>query len=87
MVAERLINTCEGKTSQELSNTMNSTFLMIEHLLNVQDPLTKVLQEDNLAASKWKSIWAMKTLVQPIAEFTSLLSSEEFTTILSALPR
>ena len=48
-----------------------------------------VLQEvewDNLAGSKWKSLWTIRILVQPIAEFTSLLSGEEFTTISSVLP-
>ena len=62
---------------------------MIEHLLNVQDPLTKVLQDiewDNLAASEWKSLHALKPLLQTLAEFTSLLSGDEFTTISCALP-
>ena len=86
---ERLINACGKKLLKNCPTRWNSSFLMIEHLLNVQDPLTKVLQDmewDNLAASEWKGLHALKTLLQPLAEFTSLLSGDEFTTISCALP-
>ena len=88
-VTERLINACGKKILNDCPTRWSSTFLMIERLLDVRDPLTKVLEEaewDNLAASEWKSLWAIKNLLQPLAEFTSLLSGEEFTTISSALP-
>ena len=83
-VTERLINACGEKVLKDCPTRWSSTFLMIERLLDVRDPLTKVLEEaewDNLAASEWKSLWAIKSLLQPLAEFTSLLSGEEFTTL------
>lgn len=41
---------------------------------------------NNFAASEWKSLWAIKTLIQPLAKFTSFLNGKKFTTIPSALP-
>ena len=64
--------------------------MMIKHFLKVREPLTIVLEEvewNTLAASEWKSLCAIKNMLQPPAELTLLiLSGDEFTTTSSTLP-
>ena len=55
---------------------------MISCLLEVKDELKVVLDEqgwDDLAASEWKTLKSITTLLHPFAKFTLLLSGEEFT--------
>ena len=62
---------------------------MIDRLLVVRSALSTVLLElewDNLATSEWKTLEALRDLLHPFAQFTSLLSGEEFTTISGVIP-
>ena len=55
---------------------------MIDHLLTVRSALSKVLLElewDNLTTSEWKTLEALQELLHPFAQFTSLVSGENFT--------
>ena len=59
-----------------------STFLLIEHLLEVKNSVLPVqeLEWDSLAISKWK---VLGVLLLPFTQFTSLISGEDFTTLSS----
>ena len=62
---------------------------MVDRLLSVKSALGRVLQElewDDLAISEWKILEALRCLVHPFAQFTSLVSGEDFTTISAVLP-
>ena len=53
-------------------------------MLQVRTALTQVLEElewDNLATSEWKSLENSQELLQPFAQYTALISREEYTTI------
>ena len=55
----------------------------------VKEPLTAVLNElewDNLATSEWKAIDSICRLLQPFAQYTTLGSGEEYTTVSGVLP-
>ena len=86
---EKLITLCGKKLIKDCPTRWSSTFLMIEHLLLVKSSLSAVLEElewDNLATSKWKILEAIKMLLQPFAQFTSIISGEECTTLSSVIP-
>ena len=56
---EMLISRCGKKLLSNCPARWSSTFLLLERLLNVKEPLTAILNElewDNLATSKWKVI-------------------------------
>ena len=62
---------------------------MVERLLVVKSALSSILEElewDNLAISEWKTLDSIKTLLQPFAQFTSLISGEDLTTVSSVIP-
>lgn len=62
---------------------------MIERVLEVKASLITVLEElewDSLATSEWKILEGIKSLLQPFAQFTQLISGEDFTTISSVYP-
>lgn len=86
---EKLISLCGKKLIRDCPTRWSSTFLVIERLLLVKTSLSSVLEEfewDNLATSEWKYLEAIRALLQPFAQFTSLISGEEFTTLSSVLP-
>ena len=55
-----------------------STFLLIEHLLEVKNSVLQELEWDSLAISEWKVLEGV--LLLPFTQFTSLISGEDFTT-------
>lgn len=86
---EKLLSLCHKKLVGNCPTRWSSTYLMIERLLEVRVPLTKVLEElewDNLATSEWKTLENMHLLLKPFAQYTSLVSGEEYTTISSVIP-
>lgn len=86
---ERLIGVCGKKLLKECRTRWSFTFLLLQRLIEVREPLTVVLRElewDDLAASEWRSLCAIQSLLQPFAEFTDLVRGEEFTTISSVIP-
>ena len=55
----------------------------------MKESLSVVLEElgwDNLPTSVWRTLSSIKALLQPFAQFTSLLSGEEFITLSSVIP-
>lgn len=53
-------------------------------MLEVWSALTEVLEElewDNLANSEWKLLESMCELLHPFAQYTSLISGKEYTTL------
>ena len=86
---EKLIAICGKKLVRDCPTRWSSTYLMIDRLLVVRSALSTVLLElewDNLATSEWKTLEALGDLLHPFAQFTSLLSGEEFTTISGVIP-
>ena len=86
---ERLISLCGKKLVRDCPTRWSSTFLVIERLLQVRSSLTTVLRElelDDLATSDWKHLENIYTLLEPFAQYTSLVSGEEFTTLSSIIP-
>ena len=80
---------CGKKLLSNCPTRWSSTFLLLEQLLVVKEPLTAVLNElewDNLAKSEWKAIDSICRLLQPFAQYTTLVSGEEYTTMSSVLP-
>ena len=61
----------------------------MQRLTELRDPLEMVICElewDNLAASEWRLLHIIQNLLKPFAEFTNVISGEEFTTISSVTP-
>ena len=86
---ELLISRCGKKLLSNCPTRWSSTFLLLERLLVVKEPLTAVLNElewDNLATSEWKAIDSICRLLQPFAQYTTLGSGEEYTTVSGVLP-
>ena len=86
---EKLIASCGKKLIRDCPTRWSSTYLMFDRLLSVKSALTTVLLElewDNLATSEWKTLEALRDLLHPFAQLTSLVSGEEFTTISSVIP-
>ena len=86
----RLIISLAGmKLVRECPTRWSSTFLIIDRLLTLRPFLSQVLEElqwDHLAMSEWRTLDATRSLFQPSAHFTQLLSWEEFTTVSCVLP-
>ena len=84
--AEKL-TLCGKKRIKDCPTRWNSTFIMIQCLLHVKNALSSIgiilLQ---VSASEWKILEGIKTLLQPFAQFTTLISGEEYTTLSSVLP-
>ena len=62
---------------------------MIERLLEVKESLKTVLdvlEWDNLATSEWKSLENIHKLLKPFAQYTSLISGDEYTTMSCVVP-
>ena len=86
---EKLIASCGKKLIRDCPTRWSSTYLMFDRLLSVKSALTTVLLElewDNLATSEWKTLEALRDLLHPFTQLTSLVSGEEFTTISSVIP-
>ena len=72
-----------------ISDCSSLTFLMLERLLAVRGSLSTILEDlgwDNIATSEWKTLGNIHDLLRPFAQYTSLVSGEDYTTISSVLP-
>ena len=70
---------CGKKLLSNCPTRWSSTFLLLEQLLVVKEPLTAVLNElewDNLAKSEWKAIDSICRLLRPFAQYTTLVSGK-----------
>lgn len=78
---KKLISDCPTKWS--------STFLMADRLVQLKIPLTRVLEElewDSLVNSEWKTLENIQKLLKPFAQYTSLVSGEDYTTVSCVIP-
>ena len=89
VATEKLLSLCHKKLVGDCPTRWSSTFLMIEHLLEVKESLKTVLdvlEWDNLATSEWKSLENIHKLLKPFAQYTSLISGDEYTTMSCVVP-
>ena len=80
---KKLVNACPTRWS--------STFLMISHLLEVKVSLNSVCEElgwnaETLTNLQWRTLEMTEKLLKPFAQYTTLTSGEEHTTISLVLP-
>lgn len=86
---ERLISVAGKKLVADCPTRWSSTFLMISRLLLVQTEVGKVLEElgwDNLHNSEWRQLKRVQELLEPFAQYTSLIGGNEYTTISAVCP-
>ena len=86
---EKLISLSRKKLLKDCPTRWSSTFLVIERLLEVRSSLSTVLNElewDNLPTSDWKHLENIYTLLKPFAQYTSLVSGEDYVTLSSIIP-
>ena len=86
---ERLIELCGKKLIKDSCTRCSSTFLMLQRLTELHQLLANVLRKlewDDLAASEWRSLCNIQSLLRPFAEFTTLVSGEDYTTISTVIP-
>ena len=86
---EKLLALAKKKLVSNCPSRWNSLFLLIERLIEVKEPLEKVLNNmewDSLATSEWKAIENLLKLLRPFAQYTALASGEEYTTSSSVIP-
>ena len=84
-----LLSECRNKLVSSCPTRWSSTLLMVERLLKVRVPLTKVLDTlewDNLTVSEWKTLENVHKLLKPFAQYTSLVGGEDYTTLSSVIP-
>ena len=85
---EMLISECRRKLVSSCPTRWSSTYLMVQRLLEVKVPLSKVLESlewDNLTTSEWKTLESVQ-LLKPFAQYTSLVGGEDNVTISSMIP-
>lgn len=81
---EMLTSLCGKKLVSNCPTRWSSTFLLVERLLQVCTSLTAVIEKqewDNLAASEWKLLEGIDDLLQPFAQYTTLVGGEMYTTV------
>ena len=86
---ERLVSLCGKKLISNCPTRWNSTFLLIERLLDIKNHVTTVAEEqewDNLPISEWKVLDNVYKFLKPFAQYTSLISGSECTTISCVIP-
>ena len=86
---EKLVSLCNKKLIGDCRTRWSSTYLLVEQLLNVRSSLTSVLEElewDNLPASEWKTLENVHRLLKSFAQYTTLISGEEYTILSAIIP-
>ena len=86
---EKLLDKAKKKLVSNCPTRWDSTDLMISRLLDVKQHLTTVLDEltwDNLTATQWKHLEAIRELLQPFTHQTNITSAENSTTIAMVIP-
>jgi len=86
---EKLLLLCHKKLVDNCLTRWSSRYLLIDRLLEVRTPLTQVLEElqwENLMTSEWRTLENLHLLLKPFAQYTSLVSGKEYTTISSIIP-
>ena len=81
---EKLIAKANKKLVSDCKTRWDSTYLMLERLLDVKVHLVAVLDElvwDSLTATQWKNLEVIQELLQPFAHHTNIASTEHSTSI------
>ena len=71
---EILLSACGNKLISNVRTRWNSTFLILDWLLEVRGPLSTALDKlkwENLAHSEWKVLECVHKLLQPFAQYTA----------------
>lgn len=79
------------KVKQEVSTRWNSTFIMIERLLRIKDPLCVTVANlprtpEFLDADEWNAVEDCVKVLQPSNELTTVLSGEKYPTLSVVIP-
>lgn len=84
---------CESvlKLKQDIHTRWNSTYLMIERLIQLKEPLTIVMititeAPSNLSSDEWNSIEDIIPLLRPFDKLTTELSGEQYPTLSTIIP-
>lgn len=84
---------CESvlKLKQDIRTRWNSTFLMLERLIKLKEPLTIVMitireAPSNLSSDEWSIIEDIIPLLRPFVKLTTELSAEQFPTLSTIIP-
>ena len=86
---ELLIQKAGKKLVNDCPTRWDSTYLMIQRLLDVKPHLNEVLEEltwDSLTTTQWKHLDTIQDLLQPFAHHTNITSAEHSTTIAMVVP-
>ena len=86
---ELLIEKAGKKLVSDCPTRWDSTYLMINRLLDVKSYLNEVLKEltwDSLTTTQWKHLDTIQDLLQPFALHTNITSAELSTTIAMVVP-
>ena len=84
-----LVQRCGKKLVSNCPTRWSSTFLLIDRMLEVREALNQVLFElnmDNMNVSEWNVLQCIKTLLQPFAAATSLMSGDTYVTLSDVIP-
>ena len=88
---EKLIKKCRKKLVNSCPTRWSSTFLMISRLLEVKSAVISVCEElgwndQTLSNLQWKQLEMTEKLLKPFAQYTTLSSAGESTTISLIIP-
>ena len=89
VLTKSVIKKAGKKLVSDVPTRWNSTFLMIDRLLQVREDLCDILEEhalENLTQSQWNKLESIHTLLQPFNHYTNTTSSEATTTIAMVIP-
>ena len=79
------------KLKQDIRTRWNSTFLMLERLIKLKEPLTIVMitireAPSNLSSDEWSIIEDLIPLLRPFDKLTTELSAKQYPTLSTIIP-
>ena len=88
---EKLIKKCRKKLDNSCPTRWSSTFLMINRLLEAKSSVISVCEElgwndQTLSNLQWKQLEMTEKLLKPFAQYITLTSAKESTTISLIIP-
>ena len=86
---EKLIKMSRKKLVSACPTRWSSTFLMISRLLEIKASVVSVCEElgwECLSSYQWKQLESVENLLKPFAQYTTLTSGEDNTTISLVIP-
>ena len=86
---EKLKSLCGKKLVSDCPTRWSSTYLLLEHRLEVRNAVKAEVEElewYNLHASEWKVLENICKLLQPFAQYATLVSGDQYTTMSAIVP-